>query len=89
MRAQLLSIGLGKELMTYRVGEGVVSEELLDEELALAVCIGALAHRVLLRQGQKLRKPVHCRAAREDYIVYLVVHHALNTIQQLSTAPIY
>lgn len=74
----------------YLLSFTVVADHLLNEVLALAVGVSAAAHGVLLVDGKVLRVSVHrCRAA-EDQIVHLVsLHHLGHVEMQTNTAHTY
>ncbi|TNN83113.1 hypothetical protein EYF80_006720 [Liparis tanakae] len=60
----------------------VVFDHLLDEELGLAVRVGAAAHGVLLVDGKVLRVSVHRGGAAEDQIVHPTCLRFLGNVDQ-------
>ena len=74
----------------YLLSLTVVLDHLLDEELGLAVGVGAAAHWVLLVDGQVLGVPVHRGRAAEDQIAHSVsLHHLGNMQMHTNTAHAY
>ena len=58
----------------------MVCEELFDEELALAIRVCTLPHRVVLGDGESVGVAIHCGTAGEDDVGDLEVNHALHDV---------
>ena len=73
----ITSCPLHSYLCTDLIGLALVADHLLDEELGLAVGVGAAAHRVLLVDGQPLGVSIHRGRAAEHQVVHSVSLHDL------------